>query len=179
MKIMSIVAALAVSAISLQVQAADDVDMAKTLKELRTSTASARVVISDPLTLYVAKLTEQEMNRYGCAYPVTDPQELLALFDLLERARIEVAPPFYRSGPEPRVGVYFSGSDGSKHKFLFTGAGPWPQQEYGTYDETVHIQAKNKDFSPELRAWALERNPVRGIACKPENFLPVAAPQMR
>lgn len=172
MRIVSIVAAVAVAVVNLHARAADDIDMARVLKELRTTTVSARVVISDPLTQYVAKLTEQEMNEYGCAYPVTEPQEVQALFDLLDAGQIAVAPPFYLFGPEPRFGIYLLGKDGSADKLLFTGTLLHPKPEHGTYNSTVHIQATNPNFAPELRAWAWERKPERGIACVPENFRP-------
>lgn len=176
MKIMSIVAAFTVAAVSLPVRAADDIDIAKVLKDLRTSTASARVVITDPGVLYVATLTEPQMNKYGCAYPVTDAGELQVVFDLLERGRIENTTPFFRFGPEPRMGIYLQGKDGSTHKLLFTGTGYRPKPEYGTYNGTVSIQAKNPEFAPELRAWAVTREPERGTRCNPETFLPKNAP---
>lgn len=176
MKLTSIVAAFAVAVITLQARAADDVDMAQVFRELRPATASVRVVISDAQTYYVATLTEQQMNKYGCTYAVTDSQDVHVLFDLLERGQIESAPPFYKFGPEPRIGIYLQGHDGSKHKLLFTGFRLKPKPEYGTYDGTVSVLAKNPDFATELRTWALTREPQRGTHCAPEKFHQRSAP---
>jgi hypothetical protein len=68
MKQKSMLATLAVAFVSLQASTAQDIAMSKVIADWRTSAILARVVINDPGALWIARLTEEQMNRYGCTY---------------------------------------------------------------------------------------------------------------
>ncbi|NHZ66088.1 hypothetical protein [Massilia genomosp. 1] len=139
--------------------ATENIPVPMSIAKLRPSIRSLTVVTIAPLTSFRMQLTDELFREFGCRYSVQDPKEVSQVMDILARADIVEAPPFYLNGPDPRVGVYIHTSRGETHSLTFAAASPAPKPEYGTYDGITSILAKNDNFAAELRAWSKPRTP--------------------
>ena len=141
-------------------------NISREIQQLSPEITSITVVAIDPYMMFVAKLSEAEFRKWGCSYEIRDPAEIAALVEIVARGEIVETPPFYKFGPDPRLGIYMQLKNGKSQKLQFTGVHPMPKAEYGLLDDAISIIPKNVMFAGELRNFIVDREPDNPALCK-------------
>ena len=85
------------------------------------TTQAAKVVLVPEGTAFRARLSEAQLNSWGCTVTTRDPARIASLIDLLKRSEIGVPEkPYPNWLGEPRSAIYLTLSNGSEAKFLFS-----------------------------------------------------------
>lgn len=145
--------------------AAEERNISALIDSLRSEIESIKVVAITPHVFFQATLSEADFNKWGCAYLIENPTEISALVDIVVNGNIVETPPFYKFGPDPRLGLYIQLKGGRQHKLLFTGTRVEPKPEYGTLDNSINILPKNFQFANELRAFVAPREHLPSKLC--------------